>query len=306
MKRALLLAALLPLTGLHAEVIVPEGYLIQIVNPTWGRIVRPQDWHYSEHDEGPAFVWTFTPKEIPRGGHFETGMRIESREGVQQKLGGTAQVFASDFSDDKLKTATDLGFSAIRQEGFTLHSFETEEGSDHVLYSLFWSHEADLVVVTTARAPKQEWEKYAAIFAVMNASAHELKLNAHVARLDTKAEAKVSPFFYDLVVKESRFRDLQGGFDPKTHAHWLSKLRLVKPGMTLDEIQAVLKAREVTPMVTMGSGTTIKLVLDDAYYVQGLFTYENKLITMDESPLPLAYLVTRDRAQEAPMDSSQR
>ena len=61
----------------EAPFTVPEGYLLQILEPSGGKIARPKDWFYAEQHHGPVYSWTIS-REDTKKGPYETGFRIQT------------------------------------------------------------------------------------------------------------------------------------------------------------------------------------------------------------------------------------
>ncbi|MEM6474090.1 MAG: hypothetical protein AAF802_31360, partial [Planctomycetota bacterium] len=49
------------------QTFVPDGYVLQSLDPLGGSLARPKDWHYSEGHREQQFMWTVS-KEPPEGG----------------------------------------------------------------------------------------------------------------------------------------------------------------------------------------------------------------------------------------------
>jgi hypothetical protein len=82
---------------------VPEGYELQELKPTGGKILRPKGWFYTEAHKEHAFMWTVS-KENPEGGSYETGVRIQCFVGVEEITGKSPKEFVRSFLDCKKKT----------------------------------------------------------------------------------------------------------------------------------------------------------------------------------------------------------
>ncbi|HEX5011616.1 MAG TPA: hypothetical protein VFY71_14580 [Planctomycetota bacterium] len=145
--------------------------MTQLLEPTGGKIERPKDWFYTEGRDAHSFTWILS-RERPAHG-YETGMRIQPLVGVKKATGKTGRQFQLDFIADKKKDPAVRVLSTCderEQQLFTRVCLETEEGDDHILYSLFWgSNEMDMAVVTIAGTRKDLWETYAPTFDRMGA-----------------------------------------------------------------------------------------------------------------------------------------
>ena len=67
MRRGLLLFALLEIfaTPSFGEILVPQGYELQILEPTGGKIARPKGWFYTEQYQASGYTWKLS-KEDPK------------------------------------------------------------------------------------------------------------------------------------------------------------------------------------------------------------------------------------------------
>jgi len=150
----------------------PTEFVEQVLEPTGGRIQRPKDWFYAEGHGGPVYLWTISRENTAGGRRYNTGVRIQLFSGVKQGTGKTAKQFILDFLASKKKEADKvLKTCEEKPQGlFTRICLETEEGPDHVLYSLFWmTSGTDIAVVTIAGTSKELWETYAPTFDKMGA-----------------------------------------------------------------------------------------------------------------------------------------
>lgn len=148
---------------------VPDGFVLQVMEPLGGKIARPSDWFYSENHQGPSFTWILS-KEDSRKGRYETGVRIQTLVGVQKGTGRSPKDFVLGFIEGKRKEASRVIKSCVAKDQglFTRVCLETEEGDYHILYSAFWGNDnLDVVLVSTAGAKKADWPTYAPIFDTM-------------------------------------------------------------------------------------------------------------------------------------------
>jgi Gram-negative bacterial TonB protein C-terminal len=150
----------------------PPEFVTQVLEPTGGKIQRPKDWFYTENHHETAYVWTLS-REDPSGNRpYTTGVRIQTFVGVKAATGKTAQQFILDFLAAKKKEPIKVLRNCEEHEQglFTETCLETEEGDDHILYSLFWGRNGlDIAIVTVSGTPKDLWEIYAPAFAKMSA-----------------------------------------------------------------------------------------------------------------------------------------
>ena len=91
--------------------------------------------------------------------------------GVKEGAGKTPEEFIRDFVSEKKETVDRVvkDCPASVQGLFTRVCLETEEGPHHILYSLFWGNDMDIVIVFTAGTTKELWEEHAATFDKMAA-----------------------------------------------------------------------------------------------------------------------------------------
>jgi hypothetical protein len=85
--------------------------------------------------------------------------------GVHEGSGKTPKQFVLDYIKLKRNEAKVLETCRENNQGmFTRVCLETEEGPHHLLYSLFWANDIDIVVATIASTTKELWETYAPTF----------------------------------------------------------------------------------------------------------------------------------------------
>jgi hypothetical protein len=144
----------------------PSQFVTQTLEPTGGSITRPKDWFYTEGHRGPVFMWTLS-REDSSTGKYTTGVRIQAFAGVKQGTGKAPKKFVLDFISNRKKEATKIIRSGEAQEQgmFTRVCLETEEGTDRILYSLFWGNDnLDIAIITIAGTKKELWNIYASTF----------------------------------------------------------------------------------------------------------------------------------------------
>ena len=151
--------------------VTPVEFVTQILEPTGGKISRPQAWFYSEGHREHVYDWTLTREDTSGNRPYTTGVRIQMFTGIKQGTGKTAKQFIFDFMDAKKKEAKVIKFTEETHHGlFTRVCLETEEGPYHILYSLFWgSSGMDVAVITIAGTTKELWQTYSATFDIMSA-----------------------------------------------------------------------------------------------------------------------------------------
>jgi hypothetical protein len=167
MKR-LLTAALLAVTASAVAEAPPTKFVTQIMEPTGGKISRPDGWFYSERHHGPVYDWVISREDTHAGvDPYTTGVRIQTFTGVKEGTGKSAKQFILDFVEGKKKEASKVIETCEPHEQylFTRICLETEEGPHHILYSLFWgSNDLDIAVVSIAGTTKELWQTYAPTF----------------------------------------------------------------------------------------------------------------------------------------------
>lgn len=169
MKPHLLLILLLIGSALSAEDVVPKGFVLQILEPTGGKIVRPTDWFYAERHGGPSYTWIISKEDVEKG-PYDTGVRIQTIMGVEEGTGKSPKQFVMDFIANKKEQGKQIFDECEpKDQGlFTRVCLQTEEGPYRILYSAFWANGSDIVVVSTAGAKSEEWGLYSEIFDQMS------------------------------------------------------------------------------------------------------------------------------------------
>ncbi|NND96552.1 MAG: hypothetical protein HKN47_04385 [Pirellulaceae bacterium] len=145
----------------------PTEFVMQILEPTGGKILRPKEWFYSEGHRERAYMWTISRENTAGNKRYRTGVRIQAFTGLKAATGKTAKQFILDFAVSRKEKATrvykeceekDLGF-------VTRICIETQERGNHILYSLFWgSREMDVAVISIAGTTEELWETYSSTF----------------------------------------------------------------------------------------------------------------------------------------------
>lgn len=148
----------------------PDGFIYQELDPLGGRALRPKDWFYASHHNQSSFLWIFSKEDLDKTKSYTTGVRIQMLLGVKKSTGMSAKEFIADFVAKKKKSADKVHKTceAVKQTFFTRMCLETEEGPHRILYSLFWSDEVDMMVVSIAGTTLELWGSNTAIFDTMN------------------------------------------------------------------------------------------------------------------------------------------
>jgi len=146
---------------------VPEGFELQRLDVTEGRIAKPKGWFYDYGTDKNSIMWTIS-KEDSKKGPYKTGLRIQFIPAVSRAAQTTPQLFVEQFLADKKKTEKVVRDCPSRPAGvFARVCLETLESADsfgpdikfHTLYSLFWSNEKDAIVFTIFMTPESNWEE---------------------------------------------------------------------------------------------------------------------------------------------------
>lgn len=156
---------------------VPDGYVLQALEPTGGRIAKPKDWYYSSKGTPNGWLWTFSAEEPSQNG-YETGLRLQLLLGVETSTKKSRFTFAQDFLEKKRQSAAVIRECPETDQGdFKRQCLEVIENVSrpygmkkyHILYSVFWGNKLDMVVVSTFGAPEDKWEKVKTVSEVMAA-----------------------------------------------------------------------------------------------------------------------------------------
>ena len=105
-SRLVILLACIVCASLGGTEKIPEGFVMQVMEPTGGKILRPKDWFYYEGHRKGAWMWTIT-KEDTKGGKekYETGVRIQVFADVSEQTDESAEVFINQFLAQTRKAA---------------------------------------------------------------------------------------------------------------------------------------------------------------------------------------------------------
>lgn len=172
MKLVLSLLVISLATTACAEPPRDDSFVTQVLEPTGGKIVRPNDWYYAEAHRGPVYTWTISAEDTTGNRPYETGVKIQTFVGVEKAAGKTAEKFLADFVASK---KSEEGVTAIttcdktKRGLFSRICLETEEGDSHIMYSLFWGNNGlDIAVVVIAGTTKELWDTHAPTFRKMD------------------------------------------------------------------------------------------------------------------------------------------
>ena len=121
----------------------------------------------------------YRPGGCEKKGPYQTGLKIQTFVGIKKGTGKSPKDFCFDFlySKDKNKTTNVLSICPESLQGiFGRQCIEVEEsiteGNDtqtyHLIYTVFWSDESDLGVITIAGAPVSLWPQFEKTFQAMS------------------------------------------------------------------------------------------------------------------------------------------
>lgn len=165
----LLLASIVSVSA-QTNTLTPTNFVVQVLEPTGGKILRPKDWFYTEGHRQKSFVWTISREDSAKG-NYTTGVRIQIMVGIKAEKGKTPQEFIESFIAMKKRTVDKVikTCSETKQDLFTRVCLETEEGPHRILYSLFWGNkDLDVVVISIAGTRKEFWDTYSPVFDKMS------------------------------------------------------------------------------------------------------------------------------------------
>jgi hypothetical protein len=172
MRRIILIILPLLIGSLHANAKIPEGCVMQIMEPTGGKILRPIGWFYNEGHREKSWMWTIS-KEDTNGGKnsYDTGVRIQAFTGVKEGTGKSPEIFLKEFISKIRKNADEVhkDCDAVNQGLFTRTCIEVTEGEYQILYSVFWDNSIDIAVISIAGAKLDDWDSNSRFFNMMSA-----------------------------------------------------------------------------------------------------------------------------------------
>jgi hypothetical protein len=167
-----------PATAVDSDgVTVPEGYVLQVLGATDGRIARPKDWFYANRATPGGWVWTFSAEDPGKGAGFETGLTLQMFVGVEENTRQPREAFARKFIEQKRQSAQVLRqcpveeFPEFRRQCIeVLEDLHSGTGAKrfHILYSMMWLKNMDVVALSTFGAPEDKWDAVAPVTQVMS------------------------------------------------------------------------------------------------------------------------------------------
>lgn len=155
---------------------VPAGYVLQPLDPTDGKIAKPHDWYYKSEGTPSGWLWTLSAEDASKGG-YETGLRMQLIVGVEKSTKKSPFAFAQDFLQKKRQSTSVVRECPEEDQGqFRRQCIEVVESlkrtdrttSYHIIYSVFWGKNLDIVVINTFGAPQEKWEGVKNISEVMS------------------------------------------------------------------------------------------------------------------------------------------
>lgn len=200
---------------MDSVVFVPDGFVLQELKPTGGKILRPKDWIYTENHSQNVLMWTISNEKQADGG-YETGVRIQCFIGVKEHTGQSPQAFIQSFIDSKEKSSKVISTRPRQVQGlFARVGLETEEKvpdgdkekTYRILYSCFWGTDADIAIVSISGTTPDLWNKYTGIFDTM--SSFELIDMSKFKESTPKAEAGS----WKTIKNSSEWRPPPDGYD---------------------------------------------------------------------------------------------
>lgn len=168
-KKLFIVVILLFPATLFADPSIPDGFILQVLEPTGGRIIRPADWYYTESHRGPSYTWILSKEDASKV-PYDTGVRIQTLVGVEKGTGKSPKEFVLDFYEHKKNAVQKIYKKCNPQDQglFTRICLEVDEGDYHILYSLFWGNRIDIVTISIAGTRRENWVNYESTFNQMS------------------------------------------------------------------------------------------------------------------------------------------
>jgi hypothetical protein len=148
---------------------IPEGFTIQVLEPTGGKILKPKDWFYNESHQKNNLTWIIS-KEDASISRYDTGVRIQTIIGIKEKTGISAEESLRKHLASKKEGAKQIFHECEPTERglFKNMCIHVEEGPYRIFYSIFWSNEMDIAVIMTGGTKLEDWDKYKETFGKMS------------------------------------------------------------------------------------------------------------------------------------------
>jgi hypothetical protein len=140
---------------------IPEGFTIQVLEPTGGKILKPKDWFYTESHQNNNLTWIIS-KEDASIGRYDTGLKIQAIVGIKEKTGISAEDFLGKHLSSKKEGAKQIFHECEPAERglFKSMCIHVEEEPYRIFYSIFWNNNMDIGVIMTGGAKLEDWHKY--------------------------------------------------------------------------------------------------------------------------------------------------
>lgn len=152
------------------------GFEIQPLSPTFGEVLRPTGWFYTEGHRSPTNLRWIISKENADGHPYETGMSIQLFLGVSQKMNKPADAVVRELAEKQragligaksCDSSSQGEFQRICLEGEESRTVDGKAKRYHILYSLFYSNSLDMAAFVVSGAPAELWEMYVQDFEKM-------------------------------------------------------------------------------------------------------------------------------------------
>jgi len=172
MKYIFSLALIIFLTSCANSTKPADDYVLQILEPTGGKVYRPSSWYYQERHRAASSLYWVISKENPAHG-YETGLAIQFMMGITKGTGMSPKEFMQKNLEERAKAGKLISRCEPENIGFfTRQCLEVEEvqvhqGKSiayHILYSFFWGNETDMASITIAGSPVEAWPENKEIF----------------------------------------------------------------------------------------------------------------------------------------------
>ena len=156
---------------------VPDGYVVQRLDPLGGELLRPKEWHFRTAKTSDAFVYQIS-KEQPSAQPFETGLTINVVPEIAKKTKTASSDYLKRVLDQKKTQAQVVQVDPERDEGrFRRFAFTIDEtltiGNKtqpyRVSYTSYADDKKDLLFLFIFGSPKEHWETNQKIYDTMTA-----------------------------------------------------------------------------------------------------------------------------------------
>ena len=154
----------------------PPNFVNQVLEPTGGKLLKPDSWHYMERHRAANSLYWVVSKEDPTTG-YDTGLAIQFMIGIKEGTGLSPEAFTKNRIEQIMSATSVIQLCPQDEVGefsricLKIEETQNREGIPNnftVLYSFFWSDSLDSVGITIAGSPSKTWSQYSEIFHVMN------------------------------------------------------------------------------------------------------------------------------------------